>query len=152
KETAVILPVLIGAHAWLFPHEPTTDDSRGGRKLDALRAALPYLALTAAYAVERSLILSTAESTFERVTTQQMVLTWPALILYYLRLLFFPNFVSPHYNLKVISQFGVVSVALPALALAAVVGLALALLRRAPTENRRLAAFSLIWILVPILP
>jgi tetratricopeptide (TPR) repeat protein len=177
KETAVVLPLLVLGHAWLYRAEaaekPGATNRGGGRS--ALRWFLPYAAFSGIYLVERSLVLmagrgnlasfgwSGPRSIFnlllspgELVTgatgTMAMILTWPKLVWFYLRLLFFPNAISPHYNLRAQWQFGVAGVLLPALALVALFAALAWGLRKVSRQTRHQLWFALIWIFVPILP
>jgi len=153
KETAVILPVLVLGHAWLYRNEiPQTPEgaSRGAR--NALRWFLPYAAFTGIYLVERSLVLSAGEPPAEATGTRAMVLTWPKLFWYNLRLLFFPNAISPHYNLRAQEQFDVARVLLPAIAIVALFAALAWGLQRVSAPTRRQLWFAGIWILIPMLP
>jgi Tfp pilus assembly protein PilF len=89
----------------------------------------------------------------------EMVLTWPSLLLFYARLLLFPNAVSPHYNLKVVTAFSFKEVVLPGLAVVGLAGLILMLLwrftRRGGPEAReaaRVAGFAIVWMLAGMAP
>ena len=83
KETAVILPVLVLAHARLYPFAASGTPEEG-RARTVIRTVLPYLVLTAVYLVERSLVLSPAGSSSGRIEPltgiQAMMSTWPVLL------------------------------------------------------------------------
>jgi tetratricopeptide (TPR) repeat protein len=154
KETAVVLPLLVLGHAWLYRDEIPEDlvGPNRSRVGSILRSFLPYAAFTGIYLVERSLILSAGQPPAEATGTKAMILTWPKLVWFYLRLLFVPNAISPHYNLKAQMEFGTVGVLLPALALLALFGAIVWSLRKVAPETRRQLGFALVWIFVPILP
>jgi tetratricopeptide (TPR) repeat protein len=151
KETAVILPALVLAHTWPSRYDPE-DRGSAAKFRHALRAVLPYLAVTAVYVGVRALVLVGAQRAPLLTGTAAMAMTWPAAIWFYLRLLFFPNIVSPHYDLKVITNFGLGAVLLPAAALIALaVGVWLAL-RRVSYQTRRAVCLALAWIIAPLVP
>src|SRR5581483_8070558 len=152
KETAVILPALIAIYAWFYGRDSLREQSAAAKLRGTGRAVAPYLAVTAVYFAVRALVLAGTEPAPLLTGTAAMAMTWPAAIWFYLRLLFFPNAVSPHYNLKVITDFSVGAVLLPAVVL---VGVALAVwfaLRRASSETHRRVSLALAWMLTPLVP
>jgi protein O-mannosyl-transferase len=154
KETAVVLPLLVLSHAWLYRAEVPENliGPNRSRMGSVLRSFLPYAAFTGIYLVERSLVLSTGAIPPEAAGARAMILTWPKLLWFYLRLLLLPDAISPHYNLKAQTEFGTLGVLLPALALLAFFGAIVWALRKVSPEMRRQLGFALAWIFVPILP
>jgi tetratricopeptide (TPR) repeat protein len=157
KETAVVLPVLIFAHAWVFDltgqYPGGVRESPGGWKIRrTLRPAFPYLVIMTVYLVERGMILAGAESISAQLPIRTMLLTAPSLLWFYLRLLVFPLVLSPHYNLGPVAEFNALKVVLPAVELI-VLGIACGLIaRRFQSDARRRALFALAAIVIPILP
>jgi tetratricopeptide (TPR) repeat protein len=159
KETAVVLPLLVFAYAWIRPDGETPH----ARKLRAaLAATAPYLAVTAAYLVARAFVLHGLGHDQNQASLLSLLLTWPSLLWLYLRLLLFPYGVSPYYDLRLVTAVDLRHVLLPGLGVAAAaVAFAFGLRwlrshREAPPSSPaltpRLAAFLGAWILLPILP
>src|SRR5581483_2519320 len=151
KETAVVLPALIAAYAWLCDPQAEGNGCRGRlRRLAAVLA--PFLVLTAIYFGLRARVFAGASQAPLLTGWREMVMTWPAAICFYLRLLVFPYPVSPHYNLKVIGEFKPAPVLLPALALIVLAIVLCLVWRRNSHQSRRAVATSLVWILAPLAP
>ncbi|MGE0404922.1 MAG: tetratricopeptide repeat protein, partial [Candidatus Korobacteraceae bacterium] len=153
KETAVILPVLVLAHAWLYRGDvPANLLGSRGRGYSVMRSFLPYAAFTAIYLAERSLVLSTGEPPAGTIGIKAMILTWPALVSFYLRLLLVPNSISPHYNLRALTEFQAAPVLVPLFFLIVLAVMIVWVLRRVSAETRRQVVFALVWIVTPMLP
>jgi tetratricopeptide (TPR) repeat protein len=154
KETAVVLPLLVLCHAWLYRSQvPENLIPHGSsRTWTVLRSFLPYAAFTGIYLVERNLVLSPGQPPPEATGTKAMLLTWPKLLWFYLRLLFVPDAVSPHYNLKAQTEFSVTAVLAPALALLLLIAAIAWTSKKVLPTTRRQVWFALAWIFVPILP
>lgn len=152
KETAIVLPAILAAHALLL-------GQTGGRRLrlgGLARVLAPYAAVLVVYWALRLLILTGQAQQYSNVAS--ILLTIPSLLWFYLRLLVFPLSVSPHYNFRVVTSPGLANFVLPLvllLALTAGVGL---LVRRgrgpSPTlpHRSRLALFAVVWILLSLAP
>jgi tetratricopeptide (TPR) repeat protein len=159
KETAVVLPLLVFAYAWI---RPDADTPRATRLRTALAATAPYLAVTAAYLVARAFVLHGLGHDQNQASLLTLLLTWPSLLWLYLRLLLLPYGMSAYYDLKLVNAVDFRHVLLPGLAVAAAAAafaLGLRWLRShreepgsSPALTPRLAAFLGAWILLPILP
>ena len=136
KETAVILPGLIFAYAWLF-------ESRKRAWL----WALPYVLLTLIYLGVRRIVLHEFSPAVTAVPLGRMMLTWPSILLFYLRHLLWPAGLSVFYTLRVVQQADPTNFWIPLLVLVPfAAGLAFWALRS------RAAAFAIVLLIVPLLP
>ena len=149
KETALVLPLLIFATRWM-EFEPRS--VRGAkvwlrRCKVGLGSALPYLLLTIPYVVVRSHSLKGFAHPFAELSVLTYVYTWPSLLWFYLRHLFWPAGLSPYYDLYYVVHPGLRSVLLPAVPVL-LFSVALAWWAR----RSRPAALASLWLVLPILP
>ncbi len=93
KETAIVLPVLVFAHAWIAASGsdssgavPETTASMGARLQAALRTAALYLLVAAIYLFMRSRVVSGLESIHVHMPMSTLLLTWPSVLAFYLKL------------------------------------------------------------------
>jgi tetratricopeptide (TPR) repeat protein len=150
KETAIILPVLIFSHVWLFESSGAGEASESKKppgRFRAIASALPYFGLTAVYLVARFLALKGLGHTITPLSLKTIVLTWPSVLLFYFRLLVWPIGLSAFYDTPYVTSLSVRDFILPALAIAGIVVALYFWSRRS-----RLVAFFCIWMALPILP
>jgi tetratricopeptide (TPR) repeat protein len=152
KEPAVMLLPLLFVFAWL----QAADGTLPRRARWAFAAVLPYLPLTLIYAIVHWLITAGRETSGHPATALKMLLTAPSLILFYFRLLVLPWPISPEYPVKLVPHFGIRSVLLPSVAIAAI---ALAiylwgrrLVSRAQPDAARLVWFAAWGTVLPLVP
>ncbi len=159
KETAIVLPVLVFAYAWIYQGEPGR--WRVSEKMRAaIVAALPYLAVSGLYLAARLHALGGFAQSQSPATAGSMLLTWPSLLGLYAALLVYPAGISPYYNEGLVTEFSVARVLAPALiliALAAVLGWWSRAAGRGASaavesSEGRLVAIASAWMLIPLLP
>ena len=162
KETAVVLPVLIFSFscALTFPEggarpesgrpDSTSDDGRMKRFIASIRACVPYVLVLAIYAIVRLRALGKWSRPTAPVSWREVVLTWPAVLWFYVKHLIWPLRESEFYSLDYVSHVSVATVLLP---LALVVMAAFALLWLLRNADRKdVARFALALLIVPLLP
>jgi tetratricopeptide (TPR) repeat protein len=165
KEPAVMLLPLVALHAWLFPPVDPASAATNPEASDfSLRfrragfAVAPYVAVTVIYLVFHVLLMSHVDYTHSPVTPLNNLLTVPMLLLSYLRLLIWPAPISPDYDIRLVSTFGITTVLVPALLLLAIAALFLYWTRRraaldsAAENERRVLLLAGAWTFLPILP
>ena len=151
KETAIILPALVFAHAWIeyTPAESETSQGIGGRIRSAIVPAAPFIPIAIVYLIVRNKILFGLGHSFADVSAGAWLLTLPSILFFYVRNWFVPYRLSESYDLFYQTSLNFTHVILPALILAALAA-GIWLLRN------RLGAKSvycaLAWILIPLLP
>lgn len=149
KETAVVLPMILFASFWLDFPRPLEPRS-GGRKqkfLQTLKALLPFLALTAIYLLVRMAVLKGFSHPAARVSWLTVVLTWPSLLFFYVKLLLCPAGLGPFYGLEYVSHPTLRNTLFPALVLLLLAG---GLWKWA--SRSRPVALALPWLIFPLLP
>jgi protein O-mannosyl-transferase len=163
KEPAILLPLIVFAHAWLYgrsatsapdAHEPPLTETEtqpplSRRLLDAARIALAYLPVAAAYLAVRSSILHGFSHPKVEITARTLVFSLPSIAWFYMRQWLLPNRMSEFYETPLQSHFGAAHVLFPVLALAA---LFLILWRVRKKLGSREVAFSLVWMCAFLLP
>lgn len=153
KETAIVLPVLIFAYAWIASDSSGTVPDRvtgtGARFQAAFRAAALYLPVAAIYLFTRARVVSGLESIHVHMPVSMLLLTWPSVLAFYLKLWLVPAHYSLFYDMNYYSRASFSGVILPGLALLAVGG-ALWFGRR--RLGARETGYAAAWILIPLLP
>jgi len=151
KETAIALPAVIFFYNWLFEAnderregEPKKDH---GRLFGSLASALPYFGLTAVYLGARFLALKGLGHAITPLSLKTMILTWPSVWMFYVRLLVWPIGLSAFYDTPYITSLSIRDFVAPVL----VIGIIAATLYFWSRSSRLVGFFS-IWILLPILP
>lgn len=157
KETATVLPVLIFAHVWIAGGSssfsgtaPKMSVTGASERLQiALRTAAIYLPVTGLYLFMRSRVVSGLASVHVHMPVSTLVLTWPSVLAFYLKLWLVPAHYSLFYDMNYYTRASFSGVVLPGLVLLAVAGgLWLARGRLGARETGIAAA----WILIPLLP
>lgn len=147
KEAAVALPILVFAAVWA---DPTRAAETTPRWRTALRAALPFLALTAVYLLLRWRILGRFQAPVPwSLSPLEILLTAPSLLAFYLRQALFPWALGPSYPLRAVAldRLGAANFLLPVLVLALA-----ALAAWLDARRRPLACFGWALFLAPLLP
>lgn len=161
KETSVVLPMLIFAREWIY--SPGKDVTRGTgwrRVYPAIRCAAPYLALTAAYLIARTLALKGLMHTTNPVSLATILLTWPSLLWFYLKLHVWPVGLSAFYDTPYVSHPDLKNFVMPAVAVAtAAMGLfawsrpsRVGIAPQSDGSESRAVALASVWLGLPILP
>ncbi len=158
KETGVILPVLVFAFEWIWP-EGLTAQSRLGRWGQRLRASvlrtLPYVFLTAVYAMVRSRVLRGFAHVVNPLPLSTIILTWPSLLWFYFQHLVWPFDLCVFYELPYVTRPSSPRFIFPMVGLTVVaVGLWVWYRRLAKVrpEAARVLVFALVWVIVPLMP
>lgn len=144
KEPAVVLPVLVAVSAWAA--------SPNDRRLSTKQcwALLSFVGLLIAYIAIRIHVIHGFAHNMGSASVRQMVLTWPAVIVFYLRQLFAPYELSPFHDIAWVESPLRLGFFVPlAIIIAVLVVLAFAL--RA-TSNRRPLLAALAWMSIPLFP
>jgi Gpi18-like mannosyltransferase len=149
KEIAIVLPLILFVSLWLDFPCPLEPRPRGSmqRFLQALKVLLPFIALTAAYLMVRMAALKGFWQPAAHISWLTVVLTWPSLLVFYAKLLFWPVGLSPFYGLGYVLHPTWRNTILPALALLLVAG---GLWKWG--SHSRSAALVIPWLIVPLLP
>lgn len=146
KETAIAFPALVFAYTVLYE---AREDQLWRRILRAVVVSAPYAALTLAYVAVRAQVLGTIGVAAEPLPFKVLVLTWPSVLWFYVRMLFLPIGLSEYYDLPYVERFSVAHVALPLFAVAV---FAAAIVWWARRSRSRVVAFAGWWLLLPMLP
>jgi len=148
KEVAIALPAVVFAHVLLFAPR---DKGSGPKFRSAVLAVLPFLAVTALYLLARSLALHGMIRTVTPISVKTMILTWPSLLWFYLRLLVYPAGLSPFYDARYVTRPGLQDFVLPLGGVLAAAGLLWFWARRSPAQARTIA-FAGALLVLPLLP
>lgn len=149
KETAVVLLLILFASQWLeFPNPITpVRSSAVGKSLQILKALVPYVVLTAAYGIVRTVALRGFSHPAAQISWPTIVLTWPFLLVFYLKLLVWPAGLSPFYALQFVIHPTLRNFVLPALML-----LLCAIALWKWSARSRSVALAIPWLVLPVLP
>jgi 4-amino-4-deoxy-L-arabinose transferase-like glycosyltransferase len=150
KETALILPGLLLAYDWIFGTE-------WGRPLElrrilvwcgeALRRSWPYFLLLVLYVPARIYALKGFSHAMTLPSNGRLVLTWPLLIWFWIRHHIWPAGLSTFYDFP-----AVIHPALKNFILPSIFDLCVALALFVAVRQSRTAAFSAIWLVLPLIP
>jgi hypothetical protein len=179
KENALILPGLLIVYEWMFGAEwgkqrkgidpspgivPRPPSPQGGglgffaRMLaprqgilawwgEALGRIWPYFLLVALYVPARIHALKGFSHVATPLSAAQLVFTWPALLAFWLRHLIWPAGLSWYYNFPAILHPTLTNFTLPA-----IFDIAVGVGVYAAVRSSRLAAFSAVWLVLPLVP
>lgn len=163
KETALVLPMIVMAYEWV--HGTREKERAGWRKGvqrvgRALWCATPYFVLIPPYMVARILALKGFSHTITILPLSTVILTWPSLLWFYLKLLVWPVGLSAFYDTPYVTEFGLSTFLLPAVGLAAAAFLVWVWSQRprecvvfqtASPESRAVRS-ACVWMVLPVLP
>jgi protein O-mannosyl-transferase len=154
KETGIVLPLVVLGYEWTLG-----DKSQRWRSTAVIVAV--YGAVAALYLGLRFRAIGKLGNPVVGLPWQAFPLTWPLLLWFYVRKLFWPVSLSPFYNTPYVTRFDVQLFLVPLLALLAVMAVGWLLWRRlkdaedsngdAPSASR-VALFALVLIIAPLLP
>jgi len=151
KETAIVLPVIVCTHAWLYgaQHDAQPQLTWGRRIWGATRFALPYVPIAAAYLVVRLSVLQAFSHPKVTVSLGTLVLSLPSVAFFYVRQWLVPDQASAFYALGLQNHFNAPYVLLPLLALTMIVAV---LWFERERLGRREVLFASVWMGALILP
>ncbi len=142
KETAVVLPAIVAAHAWIYRQDqPARSRLRG-----AAVASAPFVLVAGAYLLLRATLRGI--NMMQSLPWTTMVLTWPGLLWSYVRHLVWPVGLSAFYETPYVTA-PTAAFWRPLLAMAVVAVALWALLRRWRAPAAKLA---IAFLVVPIVP
>lgn len=151
KETAIVLPALVFAHAWIAYGSAENESRPGyaGRFRSAIAPAVLYLPIALVYLLVRNRILYGLGHAFVPVSIGVWLLTLPSILLFYIKNWFLPFRLSESYDLFYQPSLNIAHVLLP-LAILIVVGLAIWFSRN--RLGAKSVDYAVAWILIPLLP
>jgi protein O-mannosyl-transferase len=147
KEVAVAFPIFLALREFFDRQE---DRSLTDQLILSAKRAAPYLALVAVYMAARFFVLGFLSKTEPKavgVTTSEALLTIPAVLLQYARMLFYPYPLSIIYDQDYIREVSDPRFLSSLVAVASLIALAVWLTHRSPVGRR-----ALIWMLLFLLP
>jgi Flp pilus assembly protein TadD len=157
KETAIVLPALILLYEIVLA-EPVRASGETSRAwyLSSLRAAQatgPYLVMAAVYLAIRFVVLKGFGRSVFPLKLATIVLTWPSVIWFYIKLLVWPFGLSAFYDTPYVHNLGFRSFIMPLLlSILVCAGVLCYLARLCPLESRRSMIFCTGLMVLPILP
>jgi tetratricopeptide (TPR) repeat protein len=144
KETAVVLPVIVLADVWI---------DAGSRTFDVLKRTLvagaSMLVLVGGYLGLRWAVLGSLGHSTIRLPLSAIVLTWPKLLCFYLRLLLIPVGLNAFYDIDYVYSPRNWEFLLPFVALLIVAAGVWHWQRRSQSRKIR---FAIVWLVIPLLP
>jgi Tfp pilus assembly protein PilF len=161
KESGMVLPVLVGAYAWIFDGDgrdaapAKTSTRRVERMGRALVASIPYWLVVLVYVPLRVHALKGFAHVITPLSLRTEILTLPSVLVFYVRVLFWPAGLSCYYDTPYVTNPGWRSFGLPVMLLAAIVAeLAVwyARVRRSSPEAARVLQFAYVWMALTIVP
>jgi cytochrome c-type biogenesis protein CcmH/NrfG len=154
KETALVLPVIIFSFGVFFPKTESLETRPLSRRLRyAALSAIPYLLLSGVYLAVRIAALGAVAPTIKNVSVSTVLYSIPSILLFYARMLVWPVGVSMYSDRAPVIVPGLWNFFVPLAAVLVMAGVVYLLYRRWQNEGvRRLFLFSMIWIIVPLLP
>ncbi len=168
KESAMALPLLISALAWIYGLAPKAaslqaaplkaallEDDFFTHAKAALLAGVPYWVAVLAYVALRMKVLGLFSFILHPMPLSQALLTVPSVAAFYLRLLIWPVGMSTYYDTFYVSNPGSSDFWWPTLLLAGSLGLFAFWYfrtRRSSPERARPMAFAFWWLMLTTLP
>jgi protein O-mannosyl-transferase len=151
KETAIVLPVLVFAHAWISEGGEGREGWPGltGRVRRPLRLGAVYVPVAVIYLLTRSWVLSGLGHPGGERSWFTIVWTLPSVLLFYAQQWVFPIHFAEFYDLFVQRGPNFTHVLLPGLALLGV-GIGMWVARR--WLGGRETGFAAAWIVIPLMP
>ncbi len=158
KETALVLPILLLGYEWIWE-----DRSPGVSWVVRWRARIrnwfvrlsAFAAVTLVYLAVRWRALSGLGHVLTPLKTSTIVMTWPSVLVIYLRRLVWPFGLSAFYDVPYVTRPSVGGLLLPLVILAIVAALIVIWAKRAEKSHpghSRLIFFGCVWMLAPLLP
>jgi Flp pilus assembly protein TadD len=150
KETALIFPGLLAAYEWIAG--PMWGRRLHPRKVlawcgGAIRKIWPYLFLILLYLPARIHALKGFSHTVTPIGIEQVLLTWPSLVWFWIRHLVWPVGLSTFYDFPAVTHPALRDFTLPAI-LVVCTGIVLV----ACARRSRTVAFFAAWLVLPLIP
>jgi protein O-mannosyl-transferase len=157
KETAIMLPVIVFMHAIIYGAHPADNSADSPAKTQpagqtlpkAVRVALAYVPVAAAYALARTEALHGFSHTVVNLSWSAWALTIPSVAWFYAKQWLLPLHMAEFYNLQLQSRMNFWHVLAPALALGALAAL---LWWSSKKLGAREVAFAAVWMSLLLLP
>ena len=152
KETAIVFPLVVFAHAWLYGTKSASEDdawSQASRVWKAAALAALYGVVAIAYLGLRITALHGFEHPQANISFRTLVLTVPSVAFFYVRQWLLPMRIGEFYDLPLWSKFDALHVLAPFLAL---VILAAVLWFFRKKLGSREVVFAVVWLMAPLLP
>ena len=151
KETAIVLPALVFAHAWIeyCPAENETRPGYAARFRSAFVPAVLFLPVALLYLFARYQILSGLGHSIVPLSPVTWLLTLPSILLFYVKNWFLPFHLGEFYDLFYQPKLNFTHVLLPAIILLALAVVVWIFRKRLGQKS---VAFALAWIVIPLLP
>jgi protein O-mannosyl-transferase len=151
KETAIMLPAIIFAHAFIYDAPSATGqlDSWPQRIMRAAVLGFTYAPVAILYLIVRVMVLHGFSHPQLGISLGTVALTAPSIAFFYVKQWLLPIHMAEFYDLPLRANFDVVHVLLPAMALL-ILAIALWLLRS--KLGSREVAFASVWMVVLLLP
>ena len=150
KETALVLPMVICGYEWIKSSDPSRNFLGRARRI--LMRVAPFIALSIGYLVVRAIVLKGLGHTLSPLPLSTVVLTWPAVLWFYIRQLVWPVRLSAFQDLEYVTSPGFMNFVLPAIGVVAVAVALWMFARKAETRTRRTLLVAFLWLVLPILP
>lgn len=150
KEPGIMLDVLILGHAFLFPHEQRDRAPRiVPRTTGALKESIPYFLLAPAYFLLRFAALKQVSAHKMDLSWTTVVMTWPWLLWFYMKKLFWAAPISEFYDSPYVSSAKSPEFWIPLLVLCALTAALWSWWRR---THDPMIPLAVLWIVIPLLP
>jgi hypothetical protein len=150
KETALVLPIVICGYEWIKSSGQSQNFVSRARQ--SLMRAAPFIALSIGYLVVRTIVLKGLGHTLSPLPFSTVLLTWPAVLWFYIRQLVWPVNLSAFQDLEYVTSPGLMTFVLPAIGVVAVVAGLWIYARKAEAHTRRTLLTAFLWLGLPILP
>lgn len=147
-EGAILLPVLVAAHASLLG--PDRDGTAARRLRAAIGAALPFVPLTILYLGARLWVMGLPVAGGNNTTMAEALMTLPSAVLTYVLLLVWPFSAGPVHPLVFVTTVQSPRFYFPALLLALLATLSIGAMIR--SVRRRLYVFCVVWVVLTLSP
>jgi protein O-mannosyl-transferase len=150
KETALVLPMVICGYEWI--NSLGQSRSLFSRARLSLMRVAPFIALSISYLVVRAIVLKGLGHTLSPLPLSTVLLTWPAVLWFYIKQLVWPVRLSAFQDLGYVTSPGFMNFVLPALGVVAVAVGLWVYARKAEALTRRTLLVAFLWLGLPILP
>jgi len=152
KETALVLSGLIFVYEWIHRSDNSDPDSRIKRFFQSLTCVIPYVAVTIVYLVARTLVLKGLGHAQSSLNLSTLVMTWPSVLWFYIKQLFWPANLSVFYDVPLVTSPGLSNFAIPLMGTVTFSTLLWLLWRKLAPEHSRSMILALAWLILPIIP
>jgi len=150
KETAIVFPAVLFVYSLTVKHSNGNDEKNAPKRfIGSVREILPFVAATMLYLALRFLVLPAPSSPSSWISRQDVILTAPSLILFYLRQLVWPRGLSLYYDVPILSAATVETLALPLVVLLGLIACGWAIWR---VSRDAAVSAAMIWFAAPLLP